>query len=95
MAGTEVEHLYSHAKFGDHDYDKKEECEWTIEASEGQRVRVLFLSFELEHEQDCSYDFVELFDGDDDSSPLLGRFCGNTVSHVMHVKSPYLMPMFA
>ena len=77
-----MEHLYSHAKFGDHDYDKKEECEWTIETSEGQRVRLLFLSFEVEHEQDCSYDFVELFDGEDDTAPLLGRFCGNTVSRV-------------
>ena len=80
MADTSVEHLYSHVKFGDHDYDKREDCEWSIEAADGWRVRLFFLSFEVEHEQECSYDFVELFDGEDDSSPLLGRFCGNSVS---------------
>ena len=90
IADTNVDHLYSHAKFGDHDYDKKEECEWIIEAAEGRRVRLLFLSFEIEHEQGCGYDFVELFDGEDDSSPLLGRFCGNTVSY----NSKYLVPHF-
>lgn len=78
-ADVNIEHLYSHAKFGDHDYDKKEECEWMIEAAEGRRVRLRFLSFEIEHEQDCSYDFVEVYDGDDDSSQLFGRFCGNSV----------------
>ena len=72
--------MSSHVKFGDHDYDKREDCEWSIEAADGWRVRLFFLSFEVEHEQECSYDFVELFDGEDDSSPLLGRFCGNSVS---------------
>lgn len=80
MAGHTSELLFSHAKFSDSDYDKKEDCDWVIEAGEGQRVRIKFLSFEVEHEQDCSYDFVEVFDGYDDSSHQLGRFCGNNVS---------------
>jgi len=80
VAQHNVDHLYSHAKFGDSDYDKKEDCEWVIEAGEGQRVRLRFLSFEVEHEQDCSYDYVEVFDGYDDSASQLGRFCGNSVS---------------
>ena len=80
VAQHTVDHLYSHAKFGDSDYDKKEDCDWVIEAGEGQRVRLRFLSFEVEHEQDCSYDYVEVFDGYDDSSSQLGRFCGNSVS---------------
>lgn len=77
-----VGHVYSHAKFGDHDYDKKEECEWIIEAAEGRRVRLRFLQFDIEHEQDCGYDFVEVYDGDDDSSDLFGRFCGNSVCSI-------------
>jgi tolkin protein len=79
MAGHTLEHLYSHAKYSDSDHDKKEDCDWVIEASEGQRVRIKFVSFEVEHEQDCSYDFVEVYDGYDDSSPQLGRFCGNNL----------------
>ena len=39
MADSSVEHIYSHAKYGDSDYDKKEDCEWVIEANEGRRIR--------------------------------------------------------
>ncbi|KAM7304337.1 tolloid-like protein 1 [Ixodes scapularis] len=74
--GRTVEHLYSHAKYGDQNYENKEDCDWLVEAEAG-RVRLRFLTFELEHEQDCSYDYVELFDGYDDSAMPLGKFCGN------------------
>ncbi|CAN8020366.1 unnamed protein product [Ixodes persulcatus] len=74
--GRTVEHLYSHAKYGDQNYENKEDCDWLVEAEAG-RVRLRFLTFELEHEQDCSYDYVELFDGYDDSAVPLGKFCGN------------------
>ncbi|XP_076317965.1 tolloid-like protein 1 [Tachypleus tridentatus] len=74
-----VEHLYSHSKYGDQNYDNKEDCDWIIQAEEGTSVRLRFLTFEVEHEQDCGYDFVEVYDGYDDSAPHLGRFCGNKV----------------
>lgn len=74
-----VEHLYSHAKYGDMNYNKKEDCDWVIESLEGHRVKLRFLTFEIEHEQDCGYDYVEVYDGYDDSAPNLGRFCGNKV----------------
>jgi len=95
LADVNMEHLYSHAKFGDQDYGKKEECEWMIEASEGRRVRLRFLSFDIEHEQDCSYDFVEVYDGeDDDSSQLFGRFCGNSVSFYGQERKRFLFLSF-
>lgn len=74
-----VDHIYSHAKFADFNYDKKEDCDWVIEASEGKRVRLRFVTFEIEHEADCGYDYVEVYDGYDDSAHNLGRFCGNKV----------------
>lgn len=74
--GRTMEHLYSHAKYGDQNYENKEDCDWLIEAEVG-RVRLRFLTFELEHEQDCGYDFVQLFDGYDESAMTLGKFCGN------------------
>src|SRR4051812_2900533 len=79
MALPTTEHLYSHAKYGDVNYDKKEDCDWVIESAEGKRIRLRFLTFEIEHEQDCGYDYVEVYDGYDDSAPNLGRFCGNKV----------------
>ena len=33
----------------------------------------------MEDEQDCGYDFIEVFSGFDDAGPSYGRFCGNKV----------------
>ncbi|XP_013793842.2 tolloid-like protein 2, partial [Limulus polyphemus] len=77
VALPSVEHLYSHSKYGDQNYDNKEDCDWIIQSEEGTGVRLRFLTFEIEHEQDCGYDFVEVYDGYDDSAPHLGHFCGN------------------
>ena len=81
MANMGLEHIYSHAKFGDFNYDKKEDCDWVIEAPESKRVRLRFVTFEVEHEADCTYDYVEVYDGYDDSSHNMGRYCGNKVSN--------------
>ena len=45
----------------------------------GKNVHLSFLTFEMEDEQDCGYDFIEVFSGYDDQGPSYGRFCGNKV----------------
>ncbi|KAH9413647.1 Bone morphogenetic protein 1 [Dermatophagoides pteronyssinus] len=78
MATSSIEYLYSHFKFGDANYDKKEDCDWHLVTSgNDKKIYLKFVTFELEHENNCSYDFVEIFDGADDTSSSLGRFCGN------------------
>ena len=79
QATTSVKHFYSHAKFGDHNYDNKEDCDWVIEAPVGKNVHLTFLTFELEDEHECGYDSVEVYQGFDDSGPSNGRYCGNRV----------------
>uniref|UniRef100_H2ZHT2 Metalloendopeptidase n=1 Tax=Ciona savignyi TaxID=51511 RepID=H2ZHT2_CIOSA len=44
---------------------------------DGYGVELLFNDFEVEEETDCSYDFVEVFDGSTDSAVRFGRFCGD------------------
>ena len=79
-ASNQVEHLYSHAKYGDADYEKLEDCDWYLEVEANKRIRLKFLTFELEYEQNCSYDYVQVFDGSyDDLVLLLGKYCGNQV----------------
>lgn len=71
--------LYSHAKYGDQNYGSRAECNWIVTAGTGSgRVRIRFESFDLELEQDCAYDFVQITDGFE-SSRSLGKFCGNKV----------------
>lgn len=54
IATASAQHLYSHAKYGDQNYDNKEDCDWLIIAEEmDHRVRFRFLAFEVEDETDC------------------------------------------
>ena len=53
-ATDRVGELYSHAKYGDQNYENKEDCIWRIVAeNELQRIRLRFQTFEVEEEPDC------------------------------------------
>ena len=78
-AGLSVKQIFSHAKHGDANYNNKEDCDWIIEAPQGKNVLLNFLSFEMEDEQDCGYDYIQVFSGFDDSGNSYGKFCGNKV----------------
>nr|XP_019553875.2 tolloid-like protein 1 [Aedes albopictus]XP_029726403.1 tolloid-like protein 1 [Aedes albopictus] len=79
QANNEINHFYSHVNYGDGVYDNGADCEWTIEADSGRKVQLTFLTFDLEEEKTCSYDYVELSSGFDDtaSGQLHGKYCGN------------------
>ncbi|XP_023245166.1 tolloid-like protein 2 [Copidosoma floridanum] len=77
-ATDRVRYFYSHARYGSQDYDHRMDCDWTIEAPPGKNVHLNFLSFNLEDETDCSYDWVEVHSGLDTSSPSYGRLCGSS-----------------
>ena len=53
-ARNKAQHLYSHAKYGDQNYNNKEDCDWVLSAGHDHyRVRLRFLTFEVEDETDC------------------------------------------
>lgn len=76
-------HLYSHARYGHDNYGKSMDCDWTIEAEPGKNVHLTFLTFDIESNKDCEYDYVEVYSGLDSSvsQASYGRFCGTTVSN--------------
>ncbi|OXB69778.1 UNVERIFIED_CONTAM: hypothetical protein H355_009527, partial [Colinus virginianus] len=57
-------------------YPSRKECTWEISATPGQRVKLTFNEFEIEQHQECAYDHLEVFDGESEKSPILGRLCG-------------------
>ena len=60
LATSSAKYLFSHAKYGDQNYDNKEDCDWLIVADGSQyQIRFRFLAFEVEDETDCGY--VNLF----------------------------------
>ncbi|KAK9889124.1 hypothetical protein WA026_004393 [Henosepilachna vigintioctopunctata] len=53
-------------------------CEYKIKLAEGLRIRSEFISFDLEFDNVCEFDYVEIYSGPDTNSPLIGRYCGQT-----------------
>ncbi|XP_008536249.2 tolloid-like protein 1 isoform X1 [Equus przewalskii] len=60
-------------------YPSRKECTWEISATPGHRVKLAFSEFEIEQHQECAYDHLEVFDGETEKSPILGRLCGNKI----------------
>ncbi|KAM4626525.1 neuropilin-2 [Discoglossus pictus] len=60
------------------DYPSHQNCEWVISAPEPNQKIVLNFNphFDIE-KHDCKYDFIEIRDGDSESSELLGKHCGS------------------
>ena len=53
------------------------QCEWLIRAPVGKKIRLNFLSFDLENYEDYKcLDFVSIYDGGSTKFPLLARYCG-------------------
>ncbi|KAI0223467.1 Ovochymase-1 [Lamellibrachia satsuma] len=58
-------------------YRNNEKCHWKIEIEEGQQVQLHFLRFRLEGSSNCEYDKVNIYDGSDDTAPLIRSLCGS------------------
>ncbi|XP_022536438.2 bone morphogenetic protein 1b isoform X2 [Astyanax mexicanus] len=58
------------------DYRPNKVCVWKITVAQGFNVGLHFQSFEVERHDSCAYDYLEVRDGNSESSPLIGRFCG-------------------
>ena len=63
----------------DSNYNDLEDYTYSfLPGTSGAKVKVVFNSFNVEEETNCSYDWLKIFDGPDISSPILGTFCGST-----------------
>ncbi|XP_044235177.1 tolloid-like protein 1 isoform X4 [Ursus arctos] len=60
-------------------YPSRKECTWEISTTPGHRIKLAFSEFEIEQHQECAYDHLEVFDGETEKSPILGRLCGNKI----------------
>ncbi|CAK6967042.1 inactive serine protease PAMR1 [Scomber scombrus] len=58
-------------------YPTNAQCEWRVHVERGSSVELRFSKMSLESDHNCGYDYVEVRDGDDLNSPVIGRFCGD------------------
>ncbi|XP_031835041.1 tolloid-like protein 1 tolkin [Nomia melanderi] len=58
------------------EYQSSKECIWKLSVPENFQVALKFQSFEIENHDNCVYDYVEVRDGHNPDSPLIGVYCG-------------------
>ncbi|XP_065577276.1 cubilin-like isoform X4 [Artemia franciscana] len=56
-------------------YPPNRDCYWTVQVPPGKRIQFTFATLQMEHHDNCTFDFLEVRDGSHDYSPLLGKFC--------------------
>uniref|UniRef100_A0A4W3K7X0 Cubilin n=1 Tax=Callorhinchus milii TaxID=7868 RepID=A0A4W3K7X0_CALMI len=65
------------------DYPPEHNCNWTIQATEGNTIDYSFNAFDLDSTYPSCYftwlDYLFLYDGPNDKSPLIGTFCDQTI----------------
>ncbi|NXA31451.1 CDCP2 protein, partial [Eudromia elegans] len=59
-------------------YPNNAECRWSIRAAVGTSVRLVFTDFQVENDEQCSFDYVALFDGATVAAARLGHYCGSS-----------------
>ncbi|KAH8359477.1 hypothetical protein KR093_006961, partial [Drosophila rubida] len=75
-ATSHIQQFYSHARFSNQDYDDNMDCEWTIQAPANSNVQLIFLTFDIESSENCTYDYVQVYSGmEDTSGPMYGQYC--------------------
>ncbi|XP_076766726.1 cubilin [Xylocopa sonorina] len=69
------------------------ECEWKIQIPLGERIEITWSKFELK-DRKCDNERVEVYDGETSESPLIGRYCGNTIPPTIVSKSNVVLIIF-
>ncbi|XP_028258624.1 inactive serine protease PAMR1 [Parambassis ranga] len=69
-------------------------CEWTVQVERGSSIELRFTQLSLESDPNCRYDYIELRDGDDMRSPVIGRFCGDQLPPPMKSSGNLLHILF-
>ncbi|KAK3572019.1 hypothetical protein QTP86_022249 [Hemibagrus guttatus] len=68
---------FSYPNTPGHDqYDHMVSCAWVVRTDEDKILQITFPFFDLEHSSTCSFDFLQIHDGESASAYMLGKYCG-------------------
>lgn len=60
-------------------YKSNVACRWLIVAPKGHVIQMNFLTFDLEYDTQCKYDYVKIFNNGTGNGDEVGPFCGTNV----------------
>lgn len=61
------------------EYQPNQECIWRIKVKDKHQAVLKFQAFDIEHQEQCVYDFLEIRDGLSADSPLIKKYCGHDI----------------
>ncbi|BES95605.1 calcium ion Hypothetical protein [Nesidiocoris tenuis] len=83
----------------DKKYDTTMDCLWSVSAPPSMSVLLTFEKFDLDQcypgNKTCSCDFLEVYDGIDENTELIGRFCGSTLPNKITSSGGFLTIKFS
>ena len=76
-------------------YQNNLNCQWSLSApKESMKIQLRFSSFDLETSTNCEYDSLQIYDGANTKSPLLGRYCGWHIPHLIETTQKHMFIVF-
>lgn len=66
-------------------YQSNAKCQWLVYAPKGFIIQINVLNFELEHDSQCKYDFVKIFNNGSGYVDEIGPFCGTNIPKVITI----------
>lgn len=76
-------------------YSNNIECTWRITAPKGHVIHLKFEAFRMEDDPVCANDFVEVRDGGELSSHVIGRYCGHVYPEIVESSTNKLLVQFS
>ncbi|XP_003786834.1 cubilin [Otolemur garnettii] len=76
------------------DYNSNLDCIVVLRAPQNHIISLFFHSFGIEDSSECRRDFLEIRNGNDSSSPLLGKYCGTLLPNPVFSQSNELYLRF-
>jgi len=75
-------------------YPSDRDCVWIVVVPPGNTIRFSIGQLQMEHHDNCSYDFLEFRDGRQDSDQLLQRYCSSGYPQPVTTTGPYAYVRF-
>ncbi|KAG6453574.1 hypothetical protein O3G_MSEX008219 [Manduca sexta] len=75
-------------------YPPNRDCYWHLTTTLGKRIQLHFFGLDIEAHNNCSHDYLEIFDGERSTDPLLNRYCNSTQPAPIHSAGSELLIHF-
>lgn len=75
-------------------YPHNRDCYWKIKVPLGKRISIYFTAFKLEHHENCSFDFLKIYDGLSENDPELKKYCTTLLPPPIQTSGPHALLYF-